>query len=69
MLTLVSRLCALCAMCALGQLVLGDTRGAQGFRMISGLLMLHLVISGGYGLWLRLAGEKSLMRIFEILIQ
>ena len=56
-------------MCALGQLVLGDTRGAQGFRMISGLLMLHLVISGGYGLWLRLAGEKSLMRIFEILIQ
>ena len=67
--TLVARLCALCAMCALGQMALGDTRGAEGIRMIGGLLMLHLVISGGYELSQRLAGETSLEGIFEILIQ
>ena len=67
--TLVARLCALCAVCALGQLVLGDTRGADGLRMIGGLLMLHLVISDTWALSLQLAGERSLMRIFEILIQ
>lgn len=67
--TLVARLCALCAMCALGQLVLGETRGAEGLRMIGGLLMLHLVISGGYTLAQHLAGERSLERIFELLIQ
>ena len=69
MMTLVARLCALCAVCALGQLILGDTRGAEGLRMIGGLLMMHLVICGGYELSLRLVGERSLMRIFEILIQ
>ena len=67
--TLVARLCALCAVCALGQLALGESRDADGFRMISGLLMLHLVISGGHALSVRLAGARSLEGIFEILIQ
>ena len=69
MMTLVSRLCALCAVCALGQLALSDMRGADGLRMIGGLAMLHLVLSGGYELSMGLAGETSLLRIFEILIQ
>ena len=69
MMTLVARLCALCAMCALMQLALGNTRGAEGVRMIGGLLMLHLVISGGYALCVQLAAQRDLGRIFEILMQ
>lgn len=69
MMTLAARLCALCAMCALMQLALGDTRGAQSLRMIGGLLMLHLVVSGGYALCLQLAVVHDLRRIFEILMQ
>ena len=69
MMTLVARLCALCAMGALAQLILGDTRGADGVRMIGGLLMLHLVISGGYALSLELAAQHDLGGIFRILMQ
>ena len=69
MMTLVGRLCALCAVCALAQLALGDTRGTDSVRMIGGLMMLHLVISGGYELAANLSGGHSLMRIFEILMQ
>ena len=69
MMTIVARLCALCAVCALMQLALGDTRGADGLRMIGGLLMVHLVISGGYALSVQLADTKSLERIFTILMQ
>ena len=68
MMTLVARLCALCAMCALGQIVMGDTRCADSFRMISGLAMLHLVISGGCDLSRWLAEAKSVEQIFAILI-
>lgn len=67
--TLVVRLCTLCAMCALGQMALGDTRGADGLRMISGLLMLHLVISGGYALSAELAVQRDLSSVFRILMQ
>lgn len=67
--TLVARLCALCAVCALMQLALGDTRAAGGLRLIGGLLMLHLVISGGYALSVELASQRELGRIFELLIQ
>ena len=67
--TLVARLCALCAMAALGQLALGDARGADGMRMIGGLLMLHLVLSGGYALSQELAAQHDLDGIFRILMQ
>lgn len=67
--TLVARLCALCAICALMQMVLGDTRGAGSLRLIGGLLMLHLVISGGYALSVAIASERDLGRIFAILLQ
>ena len=69
MMTLVARLCALCAIGALMQLGLGDVRGADGLRMIGGLLMLHLVISGGYALSGELAAQRDLNGIFEILMQ
>lgn len=67
--TLVARLCALCAVCALMQLALGDARGAGSLRLIGGLLMLHLVISGGYELTAELAAQRDLGRIFELLMQ
>ena len=69
MMTLAARLCALCAMCALMQLALGDTRGAEGLRMIGGLLMLHLVMTGGYALYAQLAQGHDLQRMLEILMQ
>lgn len=69
MMTLVARLCALCAMSALIQLALGDTRTAGSMRMIGGLLMIHLVISGGYELSVKLSAQRDLGRILEILMQ
>lgn len=69
MMTLTAQLCALCAVCALMQLALGDTRGAESLRMIGGLLMLHLVISGGQEIAGQLAAQPDLARIFEILMQ
>ena len=69
MMTLIARLCALCAMCALMQLALGDTRAAGSLRLIGGLLMLHLVASGGYELSVQLASQRDLGRIFALLMQ
>lgn len=69
MMTLVARLCALCAVSALTQLALGDMRTAGSLRMIGGLLMIHLVISGGYELSVKLSAQRDLGRILEILMQ
>lgn len=69
MMTLIARLCALCAVCALMQMALGETDGQGGVRMLGGLLMLHLVISGAHDLAMQLAGEKELMGVFEILMR
>ena len=69
MMTLCARLCALCAMCALMQLAVGDARGADGLRMIGGLLMLHLVISSGYELSVQMAAQHDLHGIFGLLMQ
>jgi len=67
--TLIAQLCALCAMCALMQLILGDARGADSLRLVGGLLMLHLVISGGYALSVQLAAQHDLSGIFSVLMQ
>lgn len=69
MMTLVARLCALCAMCALMQLAVGEARMAGGLRMIGGLLMLHLVLCGGYALSVQLAAQQDLGGIFKLLMQ
>lgn len=67
--TLIARLCALCAVCALMQMAMGETDGQGGLRMLGGLLMLHLVISGGRELAGELAAQQDLMRIFGILMK
>ena len=65
--TLIARLCALCAVCALMQTAIGETDGQGGLRMLGGLLMLHLVLTGAHELAAQLAGQNDLMRIFGIL--
>ena len=67
MMTLIARLCALCAVCALEQMAMGETEAQGGLRMLGGLLMLHLVLSGAHELATQLAGQHDLMRIFGIL--
>ena len=68
MMTLMARLCALCALCAMMQMALGDTRGSEGLRMIGGLLMMHLVISGAQDLCITQIEADGLMHMIEILI-
>ena len=69
MMTLIARLCALCAVCALMQMAMGETDGQGGLRMLGGLLMLHLVISGAEELCRQALEERELMRIFALLMQ
>ena len=69
MMTLMARLCALCAVCSLLQAALPREEGRASLRMIGGLLMLHLVISGAEELCLQALEERELMRIFALLMQ
>lgn len=68
MVTLIARLCALCAVCALIQTAMGEADEQGGLRMIGGLLMLHLVLSGVRDWVQALAAERNVMRIFELLM-
>lgn len=67
--TLISQLCALCAMSALMQMAVPDGRYRSGLRLICGLLMLHLTLSGGRKLLSALTSGSDLARIFETLMQ
>lgn len=69
MVTLIARLCALCAVSALMQMAVPEDARRGSLRMICGLLMLHMTISGASELCARLAGEPDLMRIFETLMK
>ena len=69
LMTLIARLCALCAVCALMQMAIGETDEQGSLRMLGGLLMLHLVLSGARELAAQLAAERDLMRIFGILVK
>lgn len=68
MMTLMARLCTLCAVCALMQMALDDSAQQAGLRMVGGLLMLHLVISGAQELVAQLMAADSLMAVYEMLI-
>lgn len=68
MMTLTGQLCALCAVCSLMQMMIGDARAREGLRMIGGLLMLHLVISGAQELGAKLLSADGLLSMYEILI-
>lgn len=68
MVTLIARLCALCAVCALMQMI--SAKKTQGpIRMIGGLLMLHLVLSGIRSITQQVLNAQHLTHIFEILMQ
>lgn len=59
MMTLMARLCGLCAVSALIQMALGESEARASLRMISGLLMLHLTLSGAGEVLKALASADS----------
>lgn len=67
--TLIGQLCALCAMSALMQMIVPEGRWRGGLRIICGLLMLRLTLSGAQKLIDALVLEGDLARIFELLLQ
>ena len=69
MMTLMARLCTLCAVCARMQMALGDSVQRAGLRMVGGLLMLHLVISGARTLGSEVLQAQNLQAVFEALIR
>ena len=69
MMTLIARLCALCAMSALMQMVVPEGRSRGGLRLICGLLMLQLTLSGAKELFSGVLAGGDLTRIFESLLQ
>ena len=68
MVTIIARLCALCAMCALMQTA-APREARESLRMIGGLLMLHLVISGARTLCEQVFSAGDLMHIFNVLMK
>lgn len=67
--TLIARLCALCAMSALMQMAVPEGRWRGALRVVCGLLMLRLTISGARELAASLTSGDDLARIFEALLQ
>ena len=67
--TLMARLCMLCAMCALSEMALPQEQGRSAVRMIGGMLMLHLVISGARTLGSEVLQAQNLQAVFEALIR
>ena len=68
MVTIIARLCGLCAMCALMQTAAPE-EAKDSLRMIGGLLMLHLVISGAQSLCGQVLSAGDLMHIFDVLMK
>ena len=69
MMTLMAQLCAMCAVSALIQMALPERRLSGGIRVLSGLLMLHLTLSGLKRLCAGLRGQQSLMEMIGSLMQ
>ena len=69
MMSLIAQLCALCAMSALVQMVLPD-HGAKGsLRVICGLMMQYLTLSGLKNLGVELAAQQDLAGILSCLMK
>ena len=64
MITLIAQLCALCAMSALVQMTAAEPSARGSLRMICGLLMQMLTLSGLRALGAELAAQRDLMGIF-----
>lgn len=69
MMTLIAQLCALCAMSALLQMTAPDQTARGSLRMICGLLMQLLTLSGLRALGAELAAQRDLMGIFACLMK
>ena len=69
MITLIAQLCALCAMSALVQMTTEDPMARGGLRMICGLLMQLLTLSGLSRLGGELAAQRDLAGIFSCLMK
>lgn len=69
MMTLIARLCALCAMSALMQMILPESGAKGSLRVICGLLMQYLTLSGLRLLGSELAAQADLMGIFACLMK
>ena len=69
MMTLIAQLCALCAMSALLQMTVPDQTARGSLRMICGLLMQLLTLSGLRALGMELAAQRDLMGIFACLMR
>ena len=67
--TLIAQLCALCAMSALLQMTVPDQTARGSLRMICGLLMQLLTLSGLRALGAALASQRDLMGIFACLMR
>lgn len=67
--TLVARLCALCAMSAVMQMAVPEGKYRGGLKLVCGLLMLRLTLSGAAELTRALSQGGDLSRIFETLLQ
>ncbi len=69
MMTLVARLCGLCAISALIQMALDEADACASLRMISGLLMLHVTLSGAGEILSGLASADSLQTALACLMR
>ena len=69
MMTLMARLCALCALTAMIQMAIGESEAKGSLRMIGGLLMLHLTLSGAYELLISLEQAASVEAMLDCLMK
>ena len=69
MMSLMARLCALCALSAVIQMALGESDAKGSLRMIGGLLMLYLTLSGARDLLASLSEAASVEAILKCLMQ
>ena len=67
--TLIAQLCALCAMSALVQMTAAEPSARGSLRMICGLLMQMLTLSGLRALGAELAAQRDLLGIFACLMK
>ena len=67
--TLMARLCTLCALTAIIQMAIGESEAKGSLRMIGGLLMLHLTLSGAYELLISLEQAASVEAILDCLMK
>lgn len=67
--TLMARLCAMCAVNALVQLALPDSKAKGSLRVIGGLLMLHVTLTGAQEVLELLTNEKELISVFEKMLE